>query len=209
MKKESHGHCVWRALPRLILLGAATLSLAACAGVSPPARFYILQPVIVEAQASAAADCFALGVGPVTLPGYLDREQMVARKGDNSVQVAEYDRWAEPLDKAFARTLAAHLEQQICARPVVSYPFPQGVLPDLQVSVQLNRHDCMAGGECVLEASWVVLDRRGDIQTAGSGRLSKPMPDDSFQAMAATLSQLNALLAKDVAHSLRQARQIP
>ena len=196
----------------LILLAAG------CMGRSEPARFYILQPVQDQAD-TPRDDCASLGamgvrgdvrgdvlgVGPVVLPGYVDRDQMVTRRGDNTVTVAEFDRWAEPLDKAFSRTLAANLEPLVCARPVVSSPFPQGVQPDWQVTLQLFRHDCAPGRDCSLEASWAVLDARGDAVTTGAARLRQPLAGQSFEAMAATLSQLNAALAEEVAASLRQA----
>ncbi|AGW12637.1 PqiC family protein [Megalodesulfovibrio gigas] len=196
---------------RWLWICCLALLAAGCMGRSEPARFYILQPAALLPEDVAAqpppaeAGCFVLGVGPVVLPGFVDRDQMVARQGDHTLTVAEFDRWAEPLDKAFARTLATNLEQLVCARPAVSYPFPQGMQLDRQVSLQLSRHDCMPGRDCVLEASWVVLDSRGDALATGAARLQQPLAGQSYAAMAAGLSQLNAALAVDVAASLRQA----
>ncbi|WP_460031038.1 PqiC family protein [Megalodesulfovibrio paquesii] len=208
---------------------AALVVVAGCGlGKSEPSRFYILEPEAAPAvtpdtaaaaitgglaDAAASPGCLTLGVGPVTLPGYLDREQMVTREDDHSVDVAEFDRWAEPLDRAFARTLAANLAARLgqassarrCVRPVVSYPFPQGALPDLQVTMQLFRHDCQPGKDCVLDAAWVVLDARGVVQASGAGRYVQPLPETSYAAMASALSRLNTLCADEVAAAVRQA----
>ena len=38
-----------------------------------------------------------VGVGPVTLPPYLDRPQLVTRAGSNRAVLADFDSWVEPL----------------------------------------------------------------------------------------------------------------
>src|SRR5262245_19194049 len=40
----------------------------------------------------------SIGVGPVIMPGYLDRTQIVTRSGPDRVKLASFHRWAEPLE---------------------------------------------------------------------------------------------------------------
>ena len=47
-----------------------------------------------------------IGVGPVTVPDYLDRPQIATRSSSSSLQFSEFDRWAEPLEKNLMRVLA-------------------------------------------------------------------------------------------------------
>ena len=87
----------------------ATLVLvAACLGPrSDPSAFYLLNATVAPVQAPALP--VVLGVGPVTLPGYLDRPQLVVRVSENEIALAESDRWAERLDDNVVRILQADL----------------------------------------------------------------------------------------------------
>ena len=85
----------------------AMLLLAAC-GTSEPSRLYTLSalPDRSEGAAVARAATPAVGVGPVTLPQYLDRPQIVERTGPNRLEIAEFDRWAGDLKKNLEQVLA-------------------------------------------------------------------------------------------------------
>ncbi|HEV2678081.1 MAG TPA: ABC-type transport auxiliary lipoprotein family protein [Aliidongia sp.] len=50
-----------------------------------------------------------LSVASVRLPAIADRQQIVVRTGPQTVDVREFDRWAEPLDLMTQRTLSADL----------------------------------------------------------------------------------------------------
>jgi len=49
------------------------------------------------------------GVGPVTLPPYLDRSQIVMSDRANELNLAEFDQWAESLQTNFTRVLGENL----------------------------------------------------------------------------------------------------
>jgi uncharacterized lipoprotein YmbA len=84
------------------VLGAALLLLGGCAS-SPSTNFYTLSDTATETTAPA-------GVGHViitgvTIPGEIDRPEIVRRVGPNQLSVAESDRWAAPLDDTIRRVL--------------------------------------------------------------------------------------------------------
>src|SRR2546422_9243076 len=100
-----------RARPRL---AGAFLLLAGCMGLgrhSDPTKFFTLTPLPGSAGSEHAGDPgpLSLGLGPILLPGYLDRAQLVTRVGPNEVRFAPFDRWAEPLAESFGRTLQQDL----------------------------------------------------------------------------------------------------
>jgi uncharacterized lipoprotein YmbA len=70
-------------------------------------RYYTLASSAEPAVKSASG--LTVGLGPVTLPGYLSRPGLVTRMGDTQVHYAEGDLWAEPLAKQFTRTLSEDL----------------------------------------------------------------------------------------------------
>src|SRR5512145_1644163 len=92
-----------------VTLGAPLL-LGGCA--SQPSRFYLLSAMpdnITASPAMSNQQAPTIGVGPITLPRYVDRPQIVTRTGPYEIKLAEFDRWAEGLDANFSRVLAENL----------------------------------------------------------------------------------------------------
>ena len=71
------------------------LALTGCAG-SESVRYYVLSATPAGPVGAAVRD-IPVGVGPVELPEYLDRPQIVTRTSQNELNVADFDRWAESL----------------------------------------------------------------------------------------------------------------
>ncbi len=108
------------------LVGAGAL-LAGC--LSPredPTRFYVLS----TSDASQVDDAWDdrpgsidVGVGPFTMPAYLDRPQFVRRVGPNEVRPVETARWAETLGEGFERVLAEDLDAMLPMARVHAHPW--------------------------------------------------------------------------------------
>jgi hypothetical protein len=96
--------------------------LAACAtGTSAPSRFYVLAPLEApeaEPQLAPGERCLAIGIGPVEIPAYLDRPQIVTRLSNNELNLAEFDKWAEPLRDNLIRVLAENISSLLCTEPI-------------------------------------------------------------------------------------------
>jgi uncharacterized protein len=74
------------------LCGISLLLLSSCAH-TPPTRFYDLPPLPggeTAPPASAVQRNLTIGVGPVTLPPYLDRPQIVTRASRVTLKMAEF-----------------------------------------------------------------------------------------------------------------------
>src|SRR3954471_156925 len=95
-----------------LMIFLAGLSFAGCL-TEPrpdPSRFFALTSLPRTGprtnEDSSLANAPFLGIGPIKIPGYLDREQLVTRISQNRFAIAENDRWAEPLEENFARVLS-------------------------------------------------------------------------------------------------------
>ena len=76
-------------------------------------RFYTLSAVRNEAASTDAAS--GIRVVRVSLPGEIDRSELVRRVDANRLQLAENDRWAAPLDEMVRRVLSDDLRARIPA----------------------------------------------------------------------------------------------
>ncbi len=187
--------------------GAPLALVAGCLTLGPQperARYYIL-----EAEASSAGPSRlavpALGVGPVRLPEYLDRPEVVTRAGPARLEVASLDRWAAPLDVLFTSVLAEDLGSAVPAREVLRWPWPVGTSPEWSVSVDVLRFDREPDGTAVLEARWIVR-RDGALASQGVTNARERGAAPEIAATVVALSRAIGALARDVAAAVDESR---
>lgn len=139
----------------ILLAMTAMLVIGGCSS-SKFSRFYVLTAVSQETV--PPEPCVSLGVGPVRLPEYLDRSQIITRTGRNELSMAQNDRWAEPLSNTIPRVMAQNLSRLLCTRTILTYPYRATERLDYRVEVNVLRMDGQLGREAVLEAWWSVTD---------------------------------------------------
>jgi uncharacterized protein len=147
----------------LALCGVALLVLSGCLG-SPPTQWYLVPPLTspdTAPPASVGQRDLTLGVGPVAVPPYLDRPQLVTRTSRAKLVLADLDQWAGPLQDSIARVLAENLSLLIPTERVVLHPWPRTIDPDSQVTVEVWQFERVPGNQVVMVARWSLLDRDG------------------------------------------------
>jgi len=197
----------------LVLAVVAALATAGCirigGGPSPATLHYVLSPV-VEApsnEAPSRAGPLVIGVGPVTLPAYLERPQIVSRPAPDRLEVTEFAQWGEPLRNGVARVVAANLARLLPDSRVITFPWRSTEDVAYQVVLDVGQMDGPAGGRIALDARWRVLDRSGSEVATHVSRLSEPV---GAGTTAAAMSRALGALSHDIAGQLSAtARSLP
>jgi uncharacterized lipoprotein YmbA len=184
------------------LLACALLGgLAACA--TPASRFYTLSsPPPAAPQVAADAATQILLIGTVEMPQTLDRPQFVRRSGANQVDVAELDRWSEPLDGMIRRVLAADLTSRLPRFRILTSTLPS-VPIDATLMLEIDRFDADTGGTVSLSAQWFVLAER--VTTPRLSRRSaidENAAGSDTEAIVVAMSRALARLADEIAGGL-------
>ena len=111
------------------LLGVCVLAIsvasASCTVLTPradPSRFFVLTPLADAAPSSGGERVASLGLGPIHLPRYLDRPEIVTRVGPNEVKPALFDYWGGSLSRQFETVLAQNLQTLVARRPDSALP---------------------------------------------------------------------------------------
>lgn len=193
---------------RALALVVAPITLAGCLSLGarpPPPRLWVLPGGAAAPAAGDGAHGAAprVGLGPIRLPAYLDRPQVVTRLGPARLDAGEGDRWAAPLQALFGAALAEGLREAAPGAEVLLWPWPPAAAPDLRVAVEVQRFEREADGGAVLEARWEVS--RGARGTAARGetrlREAAVTPDmaGSVEALARTVRGLARELGVAVA----------
>ena len=193
-----------------ILLGLSLLTLTGCPG-NAPTRLYVLTAT-TDKPASTSPEGVAIGVGPITLPKYLDRPQIVTRVAANSLDQANLDQWGGDLNDNITRVVATNLSNLLATDRVSLYPWKDGAPVDFQVTMDISRFEQDKDGSAVLNVFWsivnpkdgtVLLMRRSSYtQSAGEPAASQSDNPRPFDAQAAAMSRDLAQFSHDVAAAI-------
>jgi uncharacterized protein len=187
-----------------VILGTA-LMVGGCA--SQPSRFYLLSALAnpeIASPGTSGQQGPTIGVGPVTLPRYVDRPQIVTRTSPYEIKLAEFDRWAEALDTNFSRALAENLSLLLPTARVVMSPWSRATLIDYQITVDVTHFLTQVGGDSLLIADWTLFKGEGqDVLTSGRSRFSASPGGQDYAAIVAAMSQTVASLSREIATTVR------
>jgi uncharacterized lipoprotein YmbA len=148
----------------LVFLSAVLVVLSACTGTTKPSNFYVLSALPeaeVAVKGTGNENALAIGIGPITLPIYLDRAQIVTRINRNELKMDEFNRWAEPLKENFFRVLAENLSVLLDTVDVSIHPRRTSIPVNYQVTIDVSRFDVTSDGKALLIAYWAVLGEDG------------------------------------------------
>jgi uncharacterized lipoprotein YmbA len=193
-----------RTLPKAACVVAAAALLGACSFLRAkpdPSRYYVLTQLPADPGAVAASKGPAVGIGPVVLPRYLARPEVVLRVAPNEIRPSEYDLWASSLQSQVERTLAANVATLLASDRVVIYPWYRGVALDFVVRVDVVRFEPDEDGVHLI-ARWVIVDGRGTMVRSGETDLHEPMASRNAAAAAAAMSRALGGLSREVADAI-------
>jgi uncharacterized protein len=189
-----------------LIAGACLMALGGCISTQP-SRFYLLTALPgpeATPQVAPGARGPAIGVGPVVLPKYLDRPQIVTHASSYEVSVAEFERWAEPLEVNFTRVFAENLASLIPTDRLAMYPWPRSTPIDYQVTLEVVDFLGRLGGESALIARWTLFRGEGQEMLASrKSGFSAAAEGGQYESLVAAMSQTLADLSREIAAAIR------
>jgi uncharacterized lipoprotein YmbA len=191
---------------RLHLAAILLLVIAGCSD-SPPTEFYTLSNMQLPPGGPSTPGT-VVGVGPVTLPDYLDRPQIVTRASGNRMMLATFNAWVEPMDGMFTRVLVENLSSLLATDNVVPLPQRRPTPLDYQVEVDVTRFDADLSGRAVLDARWKVFGQDGDrLIEEGRSTIVEPADGpDSYEDVVAAMSRALGQMSSAIAGTIERHR---
>ena len=187
---------------RFLLLGLALT--AGCLGPRQDhSAFFLLSSLPVVAEGSPVA--VVLGLGPIMLPGYLDRPQIVIRLSENEIALTASDRWAEPLRDNMSRALKENLSKLLTTNSFVDYPWYESAAPDYGIAVEVRRFEADPSGNVVLDAIWH-LTQSGTVIDTQTSVIVDSAGGPERTATVAAQSRAWAELSREIAAAIRRAQ---
>ena len=174
-------------------------------------QFYVLTPideasrgVPITYSSGGSHKNLSFGLGPVKLPAYLSRLEIVTRSSPNQLDMSDKDRWAEPLDKNFVNVLGQNLTILLGAH-VVTFPWYRPIDLDFQITDEVSRFDTDSHGTAQLAGRWEIKNPdSGDVLNSGETNIAER--SQPGETPAATLSRALGDMSNQLADAVRSTR---
>lgn len=163
-------------------------------------NYYVLTPV----GKTPTGGGIGLGVGPVSIPAYLDRSNIVFKESGNRLAVSESNHWAGDLEGEISTVMAANLGRRLGTGNFRTYPWGSDKELRYQISIDIRHFHGTSDGDAYLDASWRVYslpDRRMIASKSWSG--TEPLRTDGYEELAAAQSRLLDHFAAEITKGLR------
>jgi hypothetical protein len=166
-------------------------------------RYYTLTVPASAAAPARASGATVYGLGPVTLPAYLDRNQIVTRLSPSEVAYSQWDRWAEPLPANVTAVLRHSLLGELGIDDLETYPWTRTDV-DYQIEVAFLQFETDVRGETELVADWSIRDVRGGRALARKQTvLTRTVAANDRAASTTALGAMVSELGHEIAAAVR------
>ena len=198
---------------QLFTLGLLMVILAGCAS-SPSSKFYQFNPLpnrtSIPPDASHEQNKI-IAIGPVHIPDYLDRPQIVTRASRNELKLSEFDRWAGSLESDVTRVLVEDISDLLLPDrfSIVRWtPYPGSQVPaSYRVEVLLKRFEGTLGDSVLLKAQWEVFSPNRSLLLRRESLIREQVNGGSYDALVAAMSSALERLSRNIAGGIRSVSQ--
>ena len=199
MKTYSTYHFLKYVTPILFII-----FISGCAKNSKPIEYYMLDASVgLSSNESIENDSGPLiGLGPIRLPEYLDRFQMVVAVSENKYKLIENHRWAEKLDQNVSLALFKSLPAQLGTDRMVRYPWPQRPGVDFQVKIDILEFNIDQIGQSRLVAQWSIKSKDKTLLNKRSSFTAEASSTD-IDKMVEAQSECLTKLGQEIAVNLK------
>jgi len=195
--------------PLTVIVSLIGLLLLASCGSSTPSRFYVLTP-LAAGKPTHTADGPGIGIGPVVVPQYLDRPQVVTRSSDNRLDVGETDQWGGRLSDNITRVLAENLSGLLQTDRVAIYPWTDATAVGVQVTLDIVEFERNTAGAVTLSAFWNITDvANAKIVATRRSTITKDVAAKGTESYDATVAAMSAALADLSQEIAAQIKALP
>ncbi len=177
-----------------------------------PTHFYLMRAMGPSASASmleTKLQGVSLGLGPIRVPKYLERPQIVTRLSPHEIHLAEFHKWGAPLKENVSHVLEENLSELLDTDKIIIYPWNRSKLPDYQLSVDIIQFDGTRNQEAVLKVRWALAKgEKTIIFHKKTSQFSEVPRGGDYEALVEAMSRMLAAFSQEIADVL-SARSTP
>jgi uncharacterized lipoprotein YmbA len=202
--------------PGLLACAAATF-LGACS--SAPTHYHSLTPIhqTIGPSSTGTIGCTSDATGPTSpeptgtvllahlaVPVEADRMQLLLHQTPTRLSVYETERWAAPLGDQISLILIDNLRNALPNLSITSDPLLIGTGTPLQLNMEIEELDALAGKEATVRAQWRLSVADNAASQTGTCTARQPLRstgiDELVLAWSRALADISSALAASIQH---------
>lgn len=207
----------------LALIFCLTIYLAGCINTPLP-DYYVLTPesaqpgsglldagevdiTATDARLSGLSQLsdLAVGVGPITIPETVNRQNIVTPRDANQLEVAEFHRWSEPLRENISRVVITNLAERLGVSKLYAYPWLRAQIDHI-ARIDVLRMTGELGNEVYLQVRWQILtgSKPHELLDTRITEYRQAVSGGGYSSLVAAYSMAYASLSDDIARALAE-----
>jgi len=197
-----------------VMLGLSVFVFSGCLSLpnSPAPRFYMLKSMDRQ-QISAKFDIVPgviVAVGPIDIPEYQDRPQIVTMDKYGMLKFAQFDRWGESLDAALARLITDNLTVMLPGASLQMFPCNFAIPVTYRVIVDVVQLDSRLDKDIFLVCQWSIIDAKNrQMLLTKRSEFRQPVNPHNYFGLTNALSAASVSLSSEIAASLAELSKQP
>ena len=176
-------------------------------GTSPAAKFYTLTPVAQQKQEKAVigtGSASPIAIGPVEIPEYLDRSEIVTRADQNQLILSEFNLWGGSLKTDVNRVLIENVSHFLAADGIPIVTWKLGITDVQRVPIQIVRFDGTPNDSILLKARWAVIEKDGkNFEFVRESSITVSVKGGNYNSVVAAMSEALGELSKEIASGIK------
>jgi uncharacterized lipoprotein YmbA len=200
-----------------VLTCAAATFLGACS--SAPTHYHSLTPIhqTIRPSSPGTIVCTPDVMGPTSpepigtvllahlaVPAEANRMQLLLHQTPTRLSVYETERWAAPLADQISIILIDNLRNALPNLSITSDPLLIGTGTPLQLNMEIEELDALAGKEATVRAQWRLSARDDGASQTGTCTARQPLQstgiDELVLAWSRALADISSSLAASIQH---------
>ena len=189
----------------LILGMTSVLALGGCISASstPSPRFYMLHTTDKASAALEMAPNVVIEVGPVKIPEYQNRPQMVAQDKDQMITFSEFDRWGEPLNSSIAQFVSQNFSVMLPGANLQIYPANLAIPIGYQVILDVLQLESQLDKDMFLVVQWSIVDvQNHKMLFSKRSEFRRSINPPNYTGLAQTLSEECISLSSEMSQKI-------
>jgi uncharacterized lipoprotein YmbA len=177
---------------------ACVLLAIGCFGSAMP-HFFALSSNSTSAPIAANPE-LGIAVGPVDVPRYLDRPEIVSRDGANRLTVADDHRWAGSLRNDIQRVVADELARLLGTARVAVYPDQPRFPASYRVLLDVREFEAVSDTNVRLRIRWTIAAvPDGHALAVEESVVDQPLASSGYDSIVAAESAGLVALTQNIA----------
>ena len=177
--------------------------ISGCLSISntPVPRFYTLRLInnSVEVKKFDIASKIIIGIGPIEIPEYQNRPQIVTQDKEGMLKFAQFERWGESLDSGLARLILENLTVAFPQAEFQIFPCNFAIPLDYQLIVNVVQLESQLDKEVSLVAQWTIIDSKTkEMLLTKRSQVDQAINPHTYAGLAQALSKAGSLLSSEL-----------